>query len=98
MKQSDTNDTIQTNTNSADNASLTNVQNDIVKKYPKQISNIFVGQVQDKANHTISLIAIQLSDNGKGKATEIEKAATKTAANNNVNAVVRMMTPSQQGD
>lgn len=98
MKQSDTNDTIQTNTNSADNASLTNVQNDIVKKYPKQISNIFVGQVQDKANHTISLIAIQLSDNGKGKAAEIEKAATKTAANNNVNAVVRMMTPSQQSD
>lgn len=98
MKQSDTNDTIQTSTNSADNASLTNVQNDIVKKYPKQISNIFVGQVQDKANHTISLIAIQLSDNGKGKAAEIEKAATKTAANNNVNAVVRMMTPSQQSD
>lgn len=98
MKQSDTNDTIQTSTNSDDNASLTNVQNDIVKKYPKQISNIFVGQVQDKANHTISLIAIQLSDNGKGKAAEIEKAATKTAANNNVNAVVRMMTPSQQSD
>lgn len=98
MKQSDTNDTIQTSTNSDDNASLTNVQNDIVKKYPKQISNIFVGQVQDKANHTISLIAIQRSDNGKGKAAEIEKAATKTAANNNVNAVVRMMTPSQQSD
>lgn len=97
MKQSNTNGNMD-NVNSNNNESLANVQNDIIKQYPKQINNVFVGQVQDKANHTTSLIAIEVSNQGGRKVDQIEKSAAKIANDNNINAVVRMIRPTENSN
>lgn len=99
MKQSNTNGNMD-NVNSNNNESLANVQNDIIKQYPKQINNVFVGQVQDKANHTTSLIAIEVSNQGGRKVDQIEKSAAKiaNANDNNINAVVRMIRPTENSN
>ncbi|PAK84333.1 DUF389 domain-containing protein [Lentilactobacillus parakefiri] len=97
IKQSNTNGNMD-NVNSNNNESLANVQNDIIKQYPKQINNVFVGQVQDKANHTTSLIAIEVSNQGGRKVDQIEKSAAKIANDNNINAVVRMIRPTENSN
>lgn len=61
------------------------------EKYAKDISNIYVGQVKDKANTSKQLIAIQLSDKGAGNQNEIEKSANQLVKDNNVDAVVQFV-------
>ncbi|APR07693.1 hypothetical protein FAM23168_01358 [Lentilactobacillus parabuchneri] len=91
MKQSDNGDTVQANPNSSGDGELTTIQSDLNKKYPKDISNIYVGQVTDKAKATKQLIAIELSDKGKTKRSTIEKSANKLVKDNQVSAVVQFV-------
>ncbi|KRL09937.1 DUF389 domain-containing protein [Lentilactobacillus otakiensis] len=91
MKQTDNTDTVQTNANAKADDSLTTIQNDLNEKYAKDISNIYVGQVKDKANTSKQLIAIQLSDKGAGNQNEIEKSANQLVKDNNVDAVVQFV-------
>ncbi|MGF2386972.1 hypothetical protein ACQUYO_04995 [Lentilactobacillus otakiensis] len=91
MKQTDNTDTVQTNANAKADDSLTTIQNDLNEKYSKDISNIYVGQVKDKANTSKQLIAIQLADKGQGNRSEIEKSANQLVKDNNVDAVVQFV-------
>lgn len=91
MKQTDSTDTAQTNTNATTDGSLTSIQNDLNEKYAKDISNIYVGQVKDTANTSKQLIVIRLSDKGQANQTEIKKSANQLVKDNNVDAVVQFV-------
>lgn len=79
------------NSQTPENKSLNQVQSDLVKQYPRQITNVLTGEVVDKANHKRQLIAIQLTSRGQKSRATIQATANKLAKANDVDAVIQFV-------
>lgn len=91
MKQNNSQTTPAVNSQTPENKSLNQVQSDLVKQYPRQITNVLTGEVVDKANHKRQLIAIQLTSRGQKSRATIQATANKLAEANDVDAVIQFV-------
>lgn len=91
MKQNNLQTTPAVNSQTPENKSLNQVQSDLVKQYPRQITNVLTGEVVDKANHKRQLIAIQLTSRGQKSRATIQATANKLAKANDVDAVIQFV-------
>ena len=91
MKQNNPQTTPAVNSQTPENKSLNQVQSDLVKQYPRQITNVLTGEVVDKANHKRQLVAIQLTSRGQKSRATIQATANKLAKANDVDAVIQFV-------
>ncbi|KRK89508.1 DUF389 domain-containing protein [Lentilactobacillus sunkii] len=101
IKQTGDTDAIQENVNSTgtsidtgtsrNSKVLKHIQTDLTKRYPKEISDIYVGKVKDKDDSAKQLVMIDLSKTGESSRSKIKKTADKLAADEDVQTTVQFV-------
>lgn len=101
IKQTGNTDAIQENVNSTGTSidtgtsrnsnALKHIQTDLTKRYPKEISDIYVGKVKNKDNSAKQLVMIDLSKGGESSRSKIKKTADKLADDHDVQATIEFV-------